>query len=535
MIVLMPKVNQNGFAHIFVLLLLIIGLGFGVYMVSQKTNLFSRASYVSSPVVATAFGKSIYLNSSANNVSFVKIPTKSVQNPSANFTVEAWIRPDLPTSAVGVTEYSTIISKSKTVVFNDAYSLIMTATPQADGDIKYDYQFSVTTGAFSNITAYTSNGTVNDAQGNPISSFKVSRDEFKTWRHVAGVVSNGNLYIYSNGTLVGKNEYGMTNFGSAQASIQIGARMLADGTMDNFFKGEIDEVRISNVARYTTNVPVPPSPFLSDANTVSLIHFDGNFLDSSSYRNNAEGVSRMGGFVFVNSAAGIVPTPIPTNAATPTPQGGGDNDPVPAGCYRVPVVGIVCPPIGGPSDPEPTIAPTAIPTPTLAPRVQGCADANGKGANGITCINYIRFDSNLCPNNVYPYLYASCDGGEFTPKCQDGYVLNNGVCVPNPQTQGACANSEGNGPDGIKCQVSSYYASSNEKCSSTKDIYPYFYTKCTVPSLTPTPNLTQGGCADSAGNGANGLKCTLGSYNSGKNKLCPNKDLYGYYYESCQR
>ena len=40
------------------------------------------------------------------------------------------------------------------------------------------------------------------------------------------------------------------------------------------FSGWVDEVRISNIVRYTTNFTPPDAPFVPDANTVGLYHFD---------------------------------------------------------------------------------------------------------------------------------------------------------------------------------------------------------------------------------------------------------------------
>jgi hypothetical protein len=36
----------------------------------------------------------------------------------------------------------------------------------------------------------------------------------------------------------------------------------------------VDEVRISNIARYASNFTPPNAPFAPDANTVGLYHFD---------------------------------------------------------------------------------------------------------------------------------------------------------------------------------------------------------------------------------------------------------------------
>jgi len=66
------------------------------------------------------------------------------------------------------------------------------------------------------------------------------------------------------------------------------------------FSGWIDEVRLSSVVRYTTNFTSPSTPFVPDANTVGLYHFDEGsgttVLDSSgAVGGPSHGVRRVGG------------------------------------------------------------------------------------------------------------------------------------------------------------------------------------------------------------------------------------------------
>jgi hypothetical protein len=48
----------------------------------------------------------------------------------------------------------------------------------------------------------------------------------------------------------------------------------ADNTVYPSFRGWLDELRISNTVRYTSNFAVPTQPFTTDANTMGLYHFD---------------------------------------------------------------------------------------------------------------------------------------------------------------------------------------------------------------------------------------------------------------------
>jgi hypothetical protein len=95
------------------------------------------------------------------------------------------------------------------------------------------------------------------------------------WNHVA-VVRYGNVWtIYINGTAAGTltNSLSLLNYN--------GGPMIGGSSNVYPFTGYMDEIRISNVARYTANFTTfgqdggtiaSPTNFTSDANTKLLIH-----------------------------------------------------------------------------------------------------------------------------------------------------------------------------------------------------------------------------------------------------------------------
>jgi hypothetical protein len=91
-----------------------------------------------------------------------------------------------------------------------------------------------------------------------------------TWLHLA-IVRNGNtITIYSNGV-----QY---STGTFTGSLVYGSYGLIIGDYaGNPFTGYIDEFRVSNVARYTSNFTPATEPFTVDANTKLLAHFEGTF------------------------------------------------------------------------------------------------------------------------------------------------------------------------------------------------------------------------------------------------------------------
>ena len=92
-----------------------------------------------------------------------------------------------------------------------------------------------------------------------------------TWLHCALVGTGSNYYLYINGTRVATAEQGGPISGLANVPILVGDLDDSNET----FNGVIDELRISNVARYTgATYTVPSAAFTVDANTLGLWHFD---------------------------------------------------------------------------------------------------------------------------------------------------------------------------------------------------------------------------------------------------------------------
>lgn len=106
------------------------------------------------------------------------------------------------------------------------------------------------------------------------------------WHHIAVTrqASTGGVWLYVDGALDG----------SDPSSASTGDISYRNGRMSGFpddptlvfgaekhdypgslyFKGHLDEIRISNIIRYTSNFSVPTSHFVPDANTKALYHFD---------------------------------------------------------------------------------------------------------------------------------------------------------------------------------------------------------------------------------------------------------------------
>ena len=95
-----------------------------------------------------------------------------------------------------------------------------------------------------------------------------------TWNHVALVRTGSAAVVYVNGV----SSLSVSLGGSlTDSQCFIGSRY----NSSNVLNGYIDEFRVSNVARYSTTFIPPTTTFTPDNNTSLLLHFDGNFNDSS--------------------------------------------------------------------------------------------------------------------------------------------------------------------------------------------------------------------------------------------------------------
>lgn len=96
---------------------------------------------------------------------------------------------------------------------------------------------------------------------------------YDTWHHVAFVREGSSLRLFANGSLLSTE----TITGSGVADDTTSTLYLGSGD-GNYYRGYIDEARISSSARYTSAFTPQPFPFTNDANTLLLLHAD-DFTD----------------------------------------------------------------------------------------------------------------------------------------------------------------------------------------------------------------------------------------------------------------
>ena len=106
-----------------------------------------------------------------------------------------------------------------------------------------------------------------------------------SWHHFAVAIDSGTQKVYLDGTLiVTGNRTGQ--WGNAAGSkLIIGNGAVSGSGYSQAMHGYIDELRWSNVVRYTANFTPSTSAFTPDGNTLLLMHGDGtgNLLTDDSY------------------------------------------------------------------------------------------------------------------------------------------------------------------------------------------------------------------------------------------------------------
>lgn len=92
--------------------------------------------------------------------------------------------------------------------------------------------------------------------------------------HVAGVFDGKNLTIFVDGKSQVRTGTTQAPHVASSFDFMIGADPDDAGNPQHFFKGAIDEVRVSKVVRYKADFKPSKTKFESDADTLVLYHFD---------------------------------------------------------------------------------------------------------------------------------------------------------------------------------------------------------------------------------------------------------------------
>lgn len=192
------------------------------------------------------------------------------------------------------------------------------------------------------------------------------------WRHIAVTrnASTGQLRLFVDGQLdasgtgpTGDISYRngrSTSYPNSDPFLVFGAEKHDAGSAYPSYVGLLDDVRISNIVRYTSNFSRPTTPHAADSSTVALYRFDegsGTTIIDSAPNGNSPGVRRYGG----SPAGPVYVTDTPFNGTPPATQR-----------LYLPLImrsGAVSNPTPTPT-PTRTLTPTptsSIPTPTTSP------------------------------------------------------------------------------------------------------------------------------------------------------------------------
>ncbi len=286
------KLTKGQRTSVVTFLLLLLVLPLGVFaVISPKAIRYAPAKKPVTPVTPpgkdkqkpskqVSFEKAMLLNGVD---SYVSINESESINPRLGYTMEAWIK---PTSF----EFAGRIISKMSGSDNSTSILVRSEKLYGTDDYVVNYSFGVVNSG--NSCSY---HTI--FQQKQIPADRV--DEITSWQHIAGVVqTDGKLDIFVNGKRSTMNFNSITGVCSRDMAIQVGARVLDSNSVDGYFNGVVDEMRISNISRYEENFNVPSEPFQADEYDIVHYHFDGDLDDVSG--NNHDGVKN-GKIRFVKS------------------------------------------------------------------------------------------------------------------------------------------------------------------------------------------------------------------------------------------
>ena len=197
---------------------------------------------------------------------YVYIPNSNAFDISNNLTIEAWIKPNT------VSGQHMIVSKQWCGGDQNGYYFTV-----IDGQLRWywDNDGNCTNGA----GGYESDASVVVAN---------------QWQHVAVVHTGTSVQLYLNGQLIDGHKYGgsYTSININTEGIRIGAYKSTGGGLNNFFKGEIDDVRIWSESRTGNEIAQYMNTELKgyETNLSGYYNFNNStnqtVVDASIYQNN---------------------------------------------------------------------------------------------------------------------------------------------------------------------------------------------------------------------------------------------------------
>ena len=188
----------------------------------------------------------IYLDFDGDDSYFVYDNPVNDLDISNNWTIESWVKVD----SYANSSWSAIMDR-RTV-----FSLYLLDDTDADFAVKFAVR-----DASDAIIASVSSET---------SSVNLSFDK---WFHVAVSFDGTTVRLFLNGELVEESTDTDFNLTASTNALNIGARWW--GSYERYLDGQIDEIRISDTARYTADFcPDRFNRFITDNNSVILLHMD---------------------------------------------------------------------------------------------------------------------------------------------------------------------------------------------------------------------------------------------------------------------
>ncbi len=168
---------------------------------------------------------------------------------SANYTIEFWIK----------------IASDEAINYRKIF---------VRGDIDDDATDYWTIGNTAGSTSgYKINLKNHDAAAATTGYIGVDNISFDEWHFISFTCDGSRMYTHLDG--VRQNNYAATKFALATANDTL--TFFGKNDASSVFDSKIDDIRISNIARYTSaDYTKPSAPLSDDANTILLYHFDDN-------------------------------------------------------------------------------------------------------------------------------------------------------------------------------------------------------------------------------------------------------------------